>query len=132
MGRTPRDVTEAELELLKYLWENSAARIKEIAVAVYESDDPSTYATVKKLIERLEAKGYVERDRSESFHRFSASVSQDDLLSQRLEHLANELCEGAKLPLLMHLLKDSHLSVEDCAELRQFLNRAIRDRKKNF
>ena len=50
-------------------------------------------ASVQKLLERLEAKGYVSRDRRERAHRFHARVSREEFLRHRLPGLADRLCD---------------------------------------
>jgi predicted transcriptional regulator len=62
-------------------------------------------ASVQKLLERLEAKGCVSRDRRERAHRFGALVSREDFLRHRLKGLADRLCDGAIVPLVTTLLR---------------------------
>ena len=49
---------------------------------------------MQKLLERLRAKGCVERDRSERAHGFRPLVTQEDFLRSRLQALADRLCDG--------------------------------------
>ena len=65
MVRTAQDVTEAELALLQALWERGASTIRELVGLVYGDGGVSTYATVQKLLDRLESKGFVARDGGE-------------------------------------------------------------------
>ena len=63
MPRTPRDVTETELAILQILWERRRATRRQITDVLYPGGDDAHYATVQKLLERLEAKGYVGHER---------------------------------------------------------------------
>ena len=80
------------------------------------------YATVQKLLDRLEAKGCVRRDRVGRAHRFAAAVGREDLIGERLEELAEKLCGGSLTPLLAHLVQPARLSREERQELRRLLD----------
>ena len=54
----------------------------------------SKMASVQKLLERLETKGCVCRDRRERAHRFGALISREDFLRHRLTALADRLCDA--------------------------------------
>ena len=59
MARRPQDVTDAELDVLRVIWEQGSATIRAIADRLYPGGEASEYATVQKLLERLEDKGHV-------------------------------------------------------------------------
>ena len=61
MAGRPRDVTDAELDVLRALWDDGKATIRVLTDRLYPSGGTSEYATVQKLLERLEAKGHVAR-----------------------------------------------------------------------
>jgi predicted transcriptional regulator len=126
MAAKPKDVTEAELAVLQALWDTAGATIRELTDAVYPGGGESDYATVKTLLARLESKGLVARDASEMAHRFSASVTRDDLIGRRLEELAHELCDGSATPLVMHLLKHRKFSARERRDLHDLLDKLLR------
>ncbi len=117
-----RDVTDAELDVLEVLWEQPDATIREITEAIYEESTPSAHATVQKLLERLEAKDCVTRDRSGFAHRFRASIEHGELIDRQLEAVADKLCEGSLTPLLLHLASRTKLSDEERKLLRKLIN----------
>jgi BlaI family penicillinase repressor len=122
------DVTEAELALLSALWDHGSATIRQLADRVYGEGGPSAYATVQKLLERLEQKRFVNRDRSESVHVFTASVDRSALIGRRLRAVADALCGGSLTPLLTHLVEGEVMSAVERKELRSLIDRL--DRKK--
>jgi BlaI family transcriptional regulator, penicillinase repressor len=130
MGRKRRDVTDAELAILQVLWDRGQSTIRQVTEILYPGGAMSEYATVKKLITRLEQKGCVGRDMSESTHFFAAAITRDELLSQRLDTIAEELCDGSRTPLLMNLLREQSLSDAERKELRHFLNDLLQKRSK--
>ena len=112
MGRTPQDVTDAELAILEVLWETGSATIREITVRLYPRGGSSHYATVQKLLDRLGAKGFVLRDRAAPAHSFRATVGREELIGRRLQATAEKLCGGSLTPLLMHLVRGKLTSRE--------------------
>jgi predicted transcriptional regulator len=128
MKLNPMDVTDAELALLSALWDHGPATIRQLVDRVYGQGGASVYATVQKLLERLEQKGCVTRDRSESVHVFTASVDRSELIGRRLRAVADALCGGSLTPLLTHLVEGQGMSQAERRELRSLIDRL--DRKK--
>jgi BlaI family penicillinase repressor len=124
MTREPLSVTGAELAILEALWKQGAASIAELTTALYGKRTTSRYATVQKLLERLEAKQCVARDRSSFAHRFTATIERDELIGHRLQEVAEKLCEGSLTPLLLHLVGTAKLSPQDRKRLHELIDRA--------
>ncbi|MCA9257632.1 MAG: BlaI/MecI/CopY family transcriptional regulator [Planctomycetales bacterium] len=125
----------AELSVLQALWDvaddqREGLSVREVAETLYGSAEASPYYTAQKLLERLEKKKLVARERSERPHRFAAAVSQQEYANERLRELANSLCDGSMTPLLTGLLNEGRLQPEEVAELRRLLDRLETDRVK--
>ena len=111
MARTPQDVTDTELAMLQVLWDQGTATRRQIADALYPQGGPAHYTTVQKLMERLEAKGYVRHERVQGVVSFTATVNREELISRRLQDMAEKLCGGSLTPLLVNLVRAESLSV---------------------
>lgn len=122
MVRDSADVTDAELAVLEVLWRRGATPIRPIADDLYPGGSASEYATVQKLLQRLERKGFVTRDRSGFAHVFRATVEKGDLIGRRLTKVAQKLCGGSLAPLLVHLVEAGKLSPADRETLRKLLD----------
>jgi predicted transcriptional regulator len=122
MGRTPQDVTEAELAVMQALWERGPATIRQLTDILYPQGGVAQYATVQKLLERLEGKGYVSRDRTAAVHVFAAAVGRDELIGRRLRAVAAQLCDGSLTSLLTHLVQTTRLSPRERQELRGLID----------
>ena len=129
MGEPHQDVTEAELAVLQALWDAGQATIRQLVERVYGETGTSVYGTVQKLLERLESKGFVGRDRSGTVHVFRATVNRDELIGRRLRAVADSLCGGSLTPLLTHLVEGKGLSPEEHRELRSLIDRLDNRRK---
>jgi predicted transcriptional regulator len=118
MVRTPQDVTEAELAVLQVLWDEGPATIRRLTDALYPGGGVAQYATVQKLLERLEAKGFVRRDRTAAIHVFTPLVGREELIGRRVRAVAEQLCGGSLTSLLTHLVQTTRLSARERQELR--------------
>ena len=125
---TQSDVTTTELAILEVLWDRQPATIRSITDQLYPDGGASHYATVQKLLERLETKGYVRRKRSVFPHQFRAKIDRSKLISHRLREIADSLCGGAVGPLLTHLVEDPRLSDGDVDQLKQLVERLAQER----
>src|SRR5262245_50892295 len=121
MDSSRHDVTEAELAVLQAIWDRGPATIRHLTDAIYPKGTDTHYATVQKLLDRLESKGFVHRDRSQWAHVFAAVVSREELLGRRLRAMLDQLCGGSLTPLLTHLVKAERLSLQEWEELRKLL-----------
>jgi predicted transcriptional regulator len=117
MARTPQDVTEAELAVLQVLWEQGPAPVRRLTDVLYPGGRASQVATVQKLLERLEAKECVARDRQAGVYVFRATIDRDDLIGRRLQELTEKLCGGSVTPLLTNLVRVKRLTPREYQEL---------------
>ena len=126
-ARTP--VTDAELEVLKGLWALGSATIRQLTDRLYPEGGAAHYATVQKLLERLEAKSYVRRRPRGRINVFRATVDRAALIAGRLRETADRLCDGALAPLLTQLVDSAALTPEEVAALRERVERHLDERR---
>ena len=126
MAGRPRDVTDAELDVLRALWDVGPATIRALTDRLYPSGGTSEYATVQKLLERLEGKGHVARTAEGRQNVYHATVEREELVARRLRETAEELCDGSLTPLITQLVSAGKLSREELRELRRVVDRAAR------
>jgi BlaI family transcriptional regulator, penicillinase repressor len=135
MARNPaEDVTDTELSILQVLWDRGEATRRQIADVLYPGGGEAHYATVQNLLGRLERKGFVKHERGDGVLTFAATVGRDELIRRRLQGLADKLCGGAVVPLVMNLVRSRPLSANEVEELSAFLNeqrRRSKSSKKN-
>ena len=122
MGRAAREITDTELALLNELWQRPSATVQELTEALYGNTAAALLATVRKLLDRLEAEGCVARDRDRWPHHYKAVLKREELAGKRLQAAADELYDGDLAPLLTNLVKSQKLSAADRANLRKMLD----------
>ncbi len=122
MVKPSKDVTAAELAILEQLWQHGSLAVKSLSQSLYGASTSSDIATVQKLLSRLEGKGCVTRDREAWPHMFRALIARDELISQRLQATADELCDGTMSTLLTHLVRSKKFTARQRQNLREMLD----------
>jgi predicted transcriptional regulator len=118
-------LTDAELDVLKVLWERPGSTVREVLDQLPQgprSTGPRAYTTVQTLLHRLVAKGYAAADKQGTAHLFRAAVSRDKVLRQRLTDLADQLCEGTASPLLLALVEGKRFTAAEIERFRRLLD----------
>src|SRR5262249_59868724 len=129
MGRNWPHVPDAELAVLQLLWERGPSPVRQLADALYPGGGPSEYATAHRLLERVEAKGYVARDKVEGVFLFRAVRDRDAVLGQEFEALVERMGGGSLQPLLSTLVKSKRLTAEELRELLALVEKPARPKK---
>ncbi len=113
------ELSRFELQCLGKLWSLGTASIRKVQEAL---DDAPTYSTVKKIFERLEEKGAVERVRRDGKAWVYRSVVRPrTMIRKELRRLMDALFDGQAAPLVAHLAEMDELSLEDLRELERSL-----------
>jgi BlaI family penicillinase repressor len=114
------DLSRFEMQVLRRLWHMKEASVR----TVYDTiQDPPSYSTVRKIIERLEEKGAVERvgmDGKAVVYR--STVSSKAMIRKEIGRFLDTLFDGSAAPLVEHLADMDALSLEEIRELENRLN----------
>jgi BlaI family penicillinase repressor len=121
MSRAP--LANAELSVMELLWDHQPLTARQIQDRLYGESDRSQHGTVQRLLQRLEDKGFVERERGENAQEFTPLITREEYASSQLETLADRLTGGSIAPLLTHLIEQKRLSRAEIRRLRDLLDR---------
>ena len=121
-------LANAELAVMDLLWDASErVTARQIREHLYPDQRRPQHGTVQRLLQRLEEKGFVERDRSIAVHFFSAVISREAYAASQLESLADKLTSGSVAPLITHLVEHQKISTAEIEQIRDILNRETGD-----
>lgn len=116
-------LANAELAIMDRLWQSERLTARQIREQLYPDAAKAQHGTVQRLLQRLEDKGYVERDRSLSVHLFSSAISRQTYAASQLESLANKLTAGSIAPLITHLVEEKRISRQEIERIRAILDK---------
>ncbi len=114
-------LANAELAVMELLWAQERLTARQIREQLYPDAGKAQHGTVQRLLQRLEDKGFVERDRDLPVHLFSATSSREAYAGSQLESLADKLTGGSLAPLITHLMEQKKISQAELDRLRQIL-----------
>ena len=117
-------ISDAELQLLQLLWEESPLGATEIAQRVAPTRKWSL-ATVKTLLSRLLAKGAIAAEAEGRRFRYRPAVDRESVAGRQADRLVDRLFGGRVSPLVAQLAEQREIDPADLAEL-EALVRSLR------
>lgn len=115
-------LANAELAIMDLLWQDDRLTARQIREQLYPKATKAQHGTVQRLLQRLENKGYVERDSSQPILLFSAAISRQEYAGSQLELLVSKLTEGSIAPLITHLVEERKISSTEIEQIRAILD----------
>ncbi len=121
MSPRPPKPTDAELAILRVIWEQGPSTVRQIQ-QVLDRVRPTGYTTVLKLLQIMTEKGLVRRDESERSHVYRARFSEARTQRQLLGDLLDRAFAGSTSRLVMQALNSRKASAEELAAIRKLLD----------
>lgn len=118
----PPRPTDAELGILRVLWQRGPSTVREVQEALNQ-DKPTGYTTVLKILQIMTEKGLVRRNEEQRAHVYEAELAQHQTQRQLVGDLLTRVFDGSASSLLMHALNSKKLtSKEELAQIRDILD----------
>ncbi|MEX2016408.1 MAG: BlaI/MecI/CopY family transcriptional regulator [Candidatus Hydrogenedentales bacterium] len=123
-----RRPTEAELDVLAFLWERGPSTVREVHDSL-RARKATGYTTTLKTMQIMAEKGLLQRDEKARSHVYRTTVSRETARRGFVRDLADRLFGGSPGQLILHALKSEGATPEELAELRALLDRHDAKRK---
>ena len=114
--------TEAEIGILRVLWENGPLSVRAVLKKLNQ-EKPTGYTTVLKLMQIMTDKGLVERDESCRPQIYRPRDSQVKTQRQLLRHLLDRVFGGSMRAMVLQALSEKKTSPQDLKAIEKLLNR---------
>jgi len=115
--------TQGELEILSVIWELDAATVREVH-EILNANKPTGYTTVLKLLQLMDEKGLVERDKTNRAHVYRAKTQRHETGKQMLSDVLQKVFGGSALKLVQQVLETETTTAEDLKEIRKMIGEA--------
>jgi predicted transcriptional regulator len=115
--------TPAELEILDILWDLKKGTVRDV-YDVISSRKSTTYTTVLKTMQIMQAKGLVVRDEQGKAHIYRPKSSQQNTQKKLVGSLLDKAFRGSALSLVQHVLETKPTTREELAEIRRLIDEA--------
>jgi len=116
--------TDAELEILRVLWHEHGATVRQVHAALNagRTDGPG-YTTVLKLMQIMTTKGLVDRDESQRPQMYTSHHGRTDTQRQLVRDLLRRAFGGSHRELVLQVLADQKASAAELQEIEALLDR---------
>jgi predicted transcriptional regulator len=128
MPDKPLKPTEAELAILRVLWQRGPSTVREVQ-QVLEQTKKTGYTTVLKFMQIMTGKGLVSRDESPYAHVYRPAIRREQVERTLVSHLLESAFEGSASRLLQQALSTKRATPEELSEIRKILNKHERGMK---
>jgi len=122
MASKQRRPTEAELTILRVLWELGPRSVRDIQKVMNESR-PTGYTTVLKLLQIMTEKGLVERDETCRPQIYRSRYSREQTQRQLVRDLLDRAFGGSVRAMVLQALAAKKSSAEELEAIEQLLDR---------
>lgn len=120
----PPRPTEAELKLLKILWELGPSSVKEVHASLTRQQD-YTYTGALRMLQVMFEKGLVLRDESSRSHVYRAAHPREAMESGLVSDLMDRLFGGSALALVQAALQTGAVPEDEKARIRALLGKEM-------
>lgn len=115
------EISEAELTVMKILWENNKAmKVQEVC------DEPECqkweYRTVATLLLRLKEKGAVMMKKKNNVNYYTPLLDKDTYTKSQTKNFVQKLYNGSVKELAVSLFKSNEMSEKDIEEIRKMFD----------
>ena len=128
MSRNVPKPTDAELAILRVLWERGPSTVRQVHELVAR-DRPAAYTTALKLLQIMTEKGLVDRDERERTHIYRARLSEEQTQRQLVRDLLDRAFGGSASKLVMQALATRRASADELREIRKAIDVAKNERE---
>jgi len=113
-------LTDAELRLMRVLWEKQSATVAEVVEAL-TGKPVLAYNTVLTIMRILDRKGYVAHEKTGRAFLYRPLIDQNHARQSALRHLASRFFENSASLLVLNLLNDEQLDAGELKRLKKLI-----------
>ncbi len=117
------ELTQAEWEIMKVIWEKEPCAAGTVQEALAKSRDRA-YSTVKTTMDRMTEKGFLEIERIRNLQLFRSCVSEVDARRGEFRKMLKRAFDGALTPMMQFLIEHEGLTKKQASQLRKLVNKA--------
>ncbi len=119
MARVPKP-TDAELAVLRVLWERGPSTVREVHDAMVASR-PVAYTTTLKTLQVMTEKGITLREEHRGQHLYRPKQAEEETLGRLVTDLLDRAFGGSTSRLVIQALTSRRASPEELREIRRLL-----------
>ena len=122
---TSKYPTELELEILKILWKNGSATVRDVRDAIKDFRDLA-YTSVMTIMNVMTKKKYLKRNKEGGKFLYMPCLKQEKISNDMLSDLVTRLFEGSATTAVLHLMETSDIDEEELSKLRKLIDEKMK------
>ncbi|WPX10055.1 BlaI/MecI/CopY family transcriptional regulator [Anaerocellum danielii] len=116
--------SEAELEVMKVLWEEgNPLSAPEIVQRLKEKNIKWEKSTIYTLIDRLAKKKAIKQEKKDKLYYYSPSISKEEYAKIETARILNKLFNGSVKSLIAALIECGNIKREELEEIKKLLEK---------
>lgn len=120
MAGKKRTLTEQELEIMKVVWSQEQATVRQVYEALLERRSIA-YTTVMTMMNILTQKGHLEKQSEGRAFVYQPTRPRQQVISNLVNEFLERVFNGSARPLLLSLVQDQKVSEKDLAEITRLI-----------
>lgn len=124
----PRNLGEVEQSVMDYVWTNGPCTAEACREAL-ALDRPMKESTVRTILRRLEAKGYVSHTLEGRTFIYRAAEARENVAVRAVKHIIDRFCDGSAEQLLLGMVDQDVLGRKDLERLARKIAQSDAARK---
>jgi predicted transcriptional regulator len=121
MARSQPRPTDAELAILRVLWERGASTVRQVHEALAGTRETG-YTTTLKLMQIMTDKGLVKRNETARTHVYSPMAGQEQTERQLVQDLVDRAFGGSAAQLVLRALSADGTTDAELREIRRLID----------
>jgi predicted transcriptional regulator len=113
-------LTKQELEIMKVVWKLQTATVRDVYEALREQRQIA-YTTVMTMMKILEKKKFLKKTRLDRAFVYQPVRPKEQVIRTMVQDFVTRVFDGSAEPLLVHLVKDRHLSEKEVREITRMI-----------
>ncbi len=128
-GKTKKRLSPLEWEVMNTIWAlRKNPSVREVLEKAYPSGEKA-YTTVQTVMNNLEAKGFLEKDKIGLVNFYKPLKKRNELLKKETANFVEKTFGGSFQRLASYLIDSGTLSAEEIADLKRVIREREKERK---
>ena len=115
-------LTDHELELMRIIWERGEVTVRDVYEELLRRRKVA-YTTVMTTMKTLEQKKYLKVSQQNRAFLYRPAEPKGEVIKTQVRHFIDRVFEGSAQPLLVHLLRERHISESDLAYINRLMKK---------
>ena len=117
-----QQLTDAELRIMKIIWESGSATVKEV-IELLPPEDDLAYTTVLTTLQILEKKGIVGHEKRGRAYLYYPLLRKREATRHAVDEVIGRFFDGSAKELMLNIIDNDEIDEAELAEMKKLIER---------